>query len=312
VKCGLTTRTRSGCFLSEARPHRHFGSRAACNAYVVSGPDLRPFITQSHPAMKSRASLKSHPIHPMLIPFPIAFLVGAFAADLVAWTGAVPELAGIGGYLALAGVLTGVAAAIPGFVDYVYTIPPNSSGKRRATKHMAVNLGAVALFALVIVLRGGPEGEAGGMLLLIELVALGLLAAGGWMGGTLVYRNEIGVDRRYAGAGKWKEERVEPDDGRVAVGRADELEVDQMKLMHVDGRRIVLARSEEGLVAFDDHCTHRGGSLAGGSMICGTVQCPWHGSQFDVRSGSVKAGPAEKGIVTYAVEEREGEAFVIL
>jgi nitrite reductase/ring-hydroxylating ferredoxin subunit len=76
-----------------------------------------------------------------------------------------------------------------------------------------------------------------------------------------------------------------------------------MKLVHVDGRRIVLARTADGYVAFDDRCTHRGGSLAGGTMICGTVQCPWHGSQFDVASGAVKAGPAEKAIETFRVEK---------
>jgi nitrite reductase/ring-hydroxylating ferredoxin subunit len=38
-------------------------------------------------------------------------------------------------------------------------------------------------------------------------------------------------------------------------------------------------------------------------MICGRVQCLWHGSQFDVRTGAVQAGPAERPIGTYAVEE---------
>ena len=47
-------------------------------------------------------------------------------------------------------------------------------------------------------------------------------------------------------------------------------------------------------------------------MICGTVQCPWHGSQFDVRTGKVKAGPAKEGIKTYRVEEREGEVRLVL
>jgi nitrite reductase/ring-hydroxylating ferredoxin subunit len=135
-----------------------------------------------------------------------------------------------------------------------------------------------------------------------------LLGMGGWMGGTLVNRNLISVDHRYAGAGKWSEARLRAGrDGRVVAARADELEVDQMKLLHVDGRRIVLGRTEDGYVAFDDRCTHRGGSLAGGVMICGTVQCLWHGSQFDCRTGAVRAGPAEEPIRTYEVEEAGGE-----
>ena len=91
---------------------------------------------------------------------------------------------------------------------------------------------------------------------------------------------------------------------------ADELKLNQMKLVHIGKRRIVVARSENGYVAFDDRCSHKGGSLAGGSMICGTVQCPWHGSQFDVHNGQVKAGPAEEKIATYSVQER-GESIYL-
>jgi nitrite reductase/ring-hydroxylating ferredoxin subunit len=88
----------------------------------------------------------------------------------------------------------------------------------------------------------------------------------------------------------------------VRVADIDELKADQMKLVELNGRRIVLARSGDDYIAFDDRCTHRGASLAGGMMMCGTVQCPWHGSQFDVRTGECRAGPADRGIATYAVE----------
>jgi nitrite reductase/ring-hydroxylating ferredoxin subunit len=45
-------------------------------------------------------------------------------------------------------------------------------------------------------------------------------------------------------------------------------------------------------------------------MMCGRVQCPWHGSQFDVASGAVKAGPAEEAIETFPVE-RTGDRIRI-
>ena len=163
----------------------------------------------------------------------------------------------------------------------------------------------MVLFAAAWFLRRGTV-EPDLTVLAVELVAVGLLSVGGWMGGTLVNRNQIGVDHRYAGAGKWQEQDVEARRGTPAVvAKSGDLDVDQMKLLHVDGRRIVLARTAEGYVAFDDRCTHRGGALSGGTMICGTVQCPWHGSQFDVRSGRVKAGPAQEGISTYQVKERK-------
>ena len=128
------------------------------------------------------------------------------------------------------------------------------------------------------------------------------------MGGTLVYRNQIGVDHRYAHAGKWREQAVEGSPGDWAVvARADELKVNQMKLLHAGGRRIVLGRTEDGYVAFDDHCPHRGGPLADGVMAGCVVTCPWHGSQFDARTGALRSGPAEGPIATYQVEEAGGE-----
>jgi nitrite reductase/ring-hydroxylating ferredoxin subunit len=131
-----------------------------------------------------------------------------------------------------------------------------------------------------------------------------LLSSGAWLGGTLVTRNQIGIDHRYAKAGKWREERVTPNaEGVVVSANSEPLEVNQMKLLHVNGRRIVLGRTEEGYVAFDDSCTHRGGSLADGVMICGRVQCPWHGSQFDALTGVVHSGPAKEPITAYRVEQ---------
>jgi nitrite reductase/ring-hydroxylating ferredoxin subunit len=147
----------------------------------------------------------------------------------------------------------------------------------------------------------------------LEVLGLGLLGAGGYMGGTLVMRNLIGVDHRYAQAGKWREETIDArKDQPVTVARREELQVDQMKLLRVGHKRIVLARTETGYVAFDDGCTHKGGSLAGGVMMCGTVQCLWHGSQFDVSTGKVKAGPAKNKIAVYRVKEEGEEVRLIL
>ena len=90
------------------------------------------------------------------------------------------------------------------------------------------------------------------------------------------------------------------------------MKINALKLLHIGDKRIALGRTEKGYVAFSDHCTHRGGSLADGVLICGTVQCPWHGSQFDVETGVVKAGPAKENIEIYKVEERDGKVYLKL
>jgi len=263
--------------------------------------------------MRSKAHFKSHPLHPMLIAFPLAFIFGGFVADLAGRAGNWPSLWSTGAYLIVGAVVMGLVAGVPGLIDYLHAVPPGSSCKKRATYHMLVNVSALVCFALGWAFRDLGTLEPGWGTVLLEAAGAGLVTWGGWMGGTLVYRNQIGVDHRYAHAGKWREQQVEARAGQpVAVARTDELKVGQMKLLLVGERRIVLARTEEGHSAFDDRCTHRGGPLADGALICGTVQCPWHGSQFDARTGAVRAGPAEQPIRTYPVEESGGEVRLIV
>lgn len=261
--------------------------------------------------MRSFASFRGHPLHPALITFPFAFLTGAFVAHAAALVFARPVLWTMGGYLTAAGIATGIMAAIPGLLDYLRTVPPRSSAKKRATKHMLAMLVVLAAFAVSMAFRSGSDPIGGTLVLVIQGAATLLLSIGGWLGGTLVSRNQIGVDHRYANAGKWSETRVTgPAMGSIVGARHDELQASQMKLLHVNGHRIVLARTEDGYVAFDDRCPHRGGSLAGGVMICGVVQCPWHGSQFEASSGKVKAGPATQPIATYTVTDNGREVLV--
>jgi len=258
--------------------------------------------------MKSKAQVKGHPIHPMLVAFPIAFLVGALGFDLAGRLARWPGGWSTGAYLSLAAIISGLAAAVPGLVDSLHVVPPNSSGRARATQHMIVNTSALAAFAVGWAFRSWTTLRPDLAAVALEGVGVVLVSCGGGLGGTLVYRNQIAVDHRYAQAGKWTEQSVTGTAGEaVVVAGADELKVGQMKLLHVGDRRIVLARIEEGYTAFDDRCPHRGGSLADGSLICGTVQCPWHGSQFDARTGAVKAGPAEKPIATYRVEQVDNQ-----
>jgi uncharacterized membrane protein/nitrite reductase/ring-hydroxylating ferredoxin subunit len=259
--------------------------------------------------MKSKASLKSHPIHPMLIAFPIAFFTGALVFDVLSLALDNISLRVTGYHLVIAGIIGAMMAAVPGVIDFLNTVPPDSSAKKRAAKHGLLNTTNLILFIVVYFLR---KNESANLSLLIVLEAIGvtIMFIAGWLGGTLVYRNQIGVDPRYAESGKWKEEYFTKKEQRLQVARTDELKINQMKLVHYGDERIVIGRTEEGYVAFSDYCTHKGGSLAGGAMICSTVQCPWHGSQFDVNNGSVKAGPANSGIKTFPVEEEDGAVYL--
>lgn len=264
--------------------------------------------------MRSSAHLHGHPIHPMLVGFPIAYLCGSACLHIAGRLANRPQWHATARQMNTLGLGSALLAAVPGLIDYTFAVPPASSARRRATSHMFANLSALALFAAA---RGGRGNGSPPSTLALAAGACGtaLMSVAGWLGGTLVYRNQIAVDHRYADAGTWRLDAVVPDEqagDAIDVGAADELGVDQMKLLRIGARRLVLARTEQGYVAFDDRCTHKGGPLSDGALVCGTVQCPWHGSQFDVHSGAVKHGPATDAIACYNVDLRNGRLFVHL
>ena len=259
--------------------------------------------------MKSIANIKGHPLHPILVTFPIAFFTGTLIFDILGILYN-PAFSQTALYLEIAGLGSALLAAIPGLIDYTFTVPPHSTGKKRAAKHGLTNVGVILFFCTALFYRLSADAPNSFIIIGLETVGEILLFFAGWMGGTLVYRNQIGVDPRYADAGKWKEEYLTAKNGQVEINNMNDLKINQMRLIHVAGKRIVIARSENGFAAFSDHCSHRGGALAGGAMICGTVQCPWHGSQFDVKTGDIKAGPAKEKIIIYPLREENGKGYV--
>ena len=238
----------------------------------------------------------------MLIPFPFAFLTGAWGFGLAGAVSGRSDLTTVWRYLVPTGVAAGLAAAVPGLVDYVATVPPKSSGKSRAARHGVINTVALGLCTLGWI--AGRRSGRTALPLTLHGIGAAALSFGAWLGGTLAYRNQIGIDHRYANAGRWQEQVVDDADLTKLAVAGDGLELNQMKLVHAGGKRIVVGRTETGYAAFSDRCTHRGGPLSDGVLICGTVQCPWHGSQFDVRTGEVKCGPAEEKIETYPIADR--------
>ncbi len=258
--------------------------------------------------MRSKAQLRSHPIHPMLVALPIGLWIGGFVFYALAAMGAEPRLASAGFFAILGGCIGAALTAVPGVIDLFGSVPPRSSARKRGYLHGALNVLALILFIVVAWRQGGPWDLADRTSLLLALLGVITIGVSGWLGGTLVYRNQIGVDRRYANAGKLKERSF--DDFSRPVCNEGELSLGQLMLIHIAGERIALGKCAEGIFAFQDSCTHRGGPLSDGALVGCAVQCPWHGSQFDCRTGRVVAGPAEEHLKTYEVAVRNGEVYV--
>jgi nitrite reductase/ring-hydroxylating ferredoxin subunit/uncharacterized membrane protein len=259
--------------------------------------------------MRSRAHIGSHPIHPMLVPLPIGLAFGTLGVDVIAWTRTDPAWWSVGQALGIATVLTGLLAAAPGLVDFFLAVPPDSQAHDRAVRHLIANGSGLLAFGIAQAVRAALPSTAPWAL---ELAGIACFGVGGYLGGDLVYRNQIGVDHRYASNGEWSELRLSDVQAAPVVGHVGDLRPGQMKLVRVNDLRVVVARTDEGWTAFEDHCPHMGGPLSDGVLAGDCVQCPWHGSQFDVRTGELLAGPAGTAIRTWRVQQEGEELRLIL
>jgi nitrite reductase/ring-hydroxylating ferredoxin subunit len=88
----------------------------------------------------------------------------------------------------------------------------------------------------------------------------------------------------------------------VKVATTDEIPPGEMKIVEVDGTDVVVANVGGEFVAFSNVCTHRGGPLGEGLLMGDVVECPFHGGQFNVRTGEVVKAPPSEPLPTYRVQ----------
>ena len=142
--------------------------------------------------MASPASVLKHPIHPMLIPFPIALWIFSFVCDVIyalGWGGTVWN--DVAFYSMAGGVVGAVIAALPGYIDYRSLSDPNV--KRIGWWHMVINLCIAVLFAINLWLRVGSQPQAA-LPMVLSFIGIAMLGVSGWLGGELVYVHGIAVE----------------------------------------------------------------------------------------------------------------------
>jgi uncharacterized membrane protein len=157
--------------------------------------------------MRSPASIRKHPIHPMLIAFPIGLWVFSLICDFVYHAGVHNVFwKGVAFYAIVGGVIGALFAAVPGFIDYLSLREPRA--KNIATTHMVLNLILVALFLFNLGIRynASPDNEVFGVFL--SIAGIVILGASGWLGGSLVYVHGVAVENQIP--------RSKVDYGRVA------------------------------------------------------------------------------------------------
>lgn len=139
----------------------------------------------------STASIGGHPIHPMLIPFPITCLVGAFVTDLIFLNTGDRGFATASHWLLGFGIGTALIAATAGMIDYMGDDRIRRLGV--ALQHMLANVAAVVISVINFAIRLDDPGDIASLGVYLSGAVVLILLYSGWLGGHMVYRHRVAV-----------------------------------------------------------------------------------------------------------------------
>jgi nitrite reductase/ring-hydroxylating ferredoxin subunit/uncharacterized membrane protein len=230
-----------------------------------------------------------HPLHPALTDVPIGAWACMALLDTVGQEDAADATLAIG-------ILGALPTALAGAVDWTET---GGSVRRTGLVHGLLNTAALGCFVGSLAARRTDRRRLG---LLLSATGLSIASVSAWLGGDLVYRLGTGVSRD-----AW----LPPvTDFQPVMSLADLPEGEPTGAdLDVGGekQRVLLLRTGGEVLATSATCTHEGGPLDEGQLVGGDcVVCPWHGSEFDLRSGGVRHGPATAPVPTFEVRVQKG------
>ncbi|MEO5964089.1 MAG: Rieske 2Fe-2S domain-containing protein [Candidatus Limnocylindrales bacterium] len=229
-----------------------------------------------------------HPLHALLTDVPIGALTLVIVLDILGQ----PAAADVA---LLIGVLSMLAAALAGYADYSTT---DGKARVRATIHSTLMLIALVVYLVSLGIRlSGPTSRT--LPIILSIVAYLILAGGAFVGGDVVYALGNVVDRhawRPSGA-KWQPLDV----GEIAEGA--------LVKARLGAQALVLLRSGDTIHALHDQCAHAGGPLSAGTIVDGCVECPWHGSRFEIATGTRRRGPTLYDQPSYEVRVAESGGY---
>lgn len=160
-------------------------------------PNVEPLIESDDREFRdsgipSTVAIAGHPLHPVIVTFPIAFLVTAFATDAAYWLTDDSFWARVSIWLVGGGLVSGVLAALIGMLDFIRI--GRVRERRAGWAHMTLNVAVLLLTVVNFLLRlNNLEGAVLPTGLVISAIVSGLLGISGWYGGELVYRHKVAV-----------------------------------------------------------------------------------------------------------------------
>lgn len=139
--------------------------------------------------MAAKVNIAKHPVHPMLIPFPIGLWIFSLVSDIIYRAGGGDVWSTVAWYSMGGGIIGAIIAAVPGFID-LFSMKSESI-RRIGVRHMTLNVTALLLFIADFFWRGSAGPVVGPFIL--SIIGVGIIAVSGWLGGSMVYEHGAAV-----------------------------------------------------------------------------------------------------------------------
>jgi nitrite reductase/ring-hydroxylating ferredoxin subunit/uncharacterized membrane protein len=237
-----------------------------------------------------------HPLHAALTDIPIGLLFGSVVLDLVNQ----PAAADI---VLLGTIVFMLLSAISGLADYSDT---EGTALTRATLHATLMVVTLVILIVSAVIRaGGPADRT--LPIVLSIIGFLLITAGAFVGGDVAYVFGNMVSRHaFRGPGtKW----VKLDTGSVSdVAALPEATPTKMRAGIND---LLVVRIGDTVHVLHNVCAHAGGPLNEGQLVDGCIQCPWHGSRFQLTDGTARRGPTVYDQPSYELRAADGGGYEV-
>ena len=230
-----------------------------------------------------------HPLHPLLTDVVVGGWTIAILLDLLALTFGVQNLGLASGISSGLGVLAALGAIAAGFMDWMDVDSPELAV---GITHAIINIAATILFAISFFVLWANQWIIGWADFVPAVLGYLTVTVGAYIGGSLVFRQGVMVNRNAYRAGPKK---------FVAVLPMSDLRENTPKRVDASGRPVLLVRRVEEVYAIGAICSHYGALLEEGKLKDGAIECPWHSSRFCLADGRVQAGPATAPVPAYEV-----------
>jgi nitrite reductase/ring-hydroxylating ferredoxin subunit/uncharacterized membrane protein len=238
-----------------------------------------------------------HPLHPVVTDIPVGAWTTALVLDLACMAGAKRGFRDAADTAVGVGLAGSALSAITGLADWKDI---KGKDRRAGLVHASLNALVASLYTGSLIAR---RNRARGLGQALGIAGWGVMLVSAWIGGELVYKYRDGVDQS---------SQIEPPGDWTELMSESDLPENQLRRAEAKGAKVLLLRRGNRIFAIGETCSHRGGPLSEGKLDGDCVECPWHGSVFNLNDGSVEHGPATHSQPRYDLRVRDGRIEVKL